>query len=86
MKKIVEEIKLLNVSQAIIVAALIISTTYVASSNLYRLENIFCGQKCAEERLEIMKNCSRYATRYNYRGKTTKMKNDIYRQCLKTEN
>jgi len=86
MKKIVEKIKLLNVNQAIIVAALIISTTYVASNNLYRLENIFCGQKCAEERLEIMKYCSRYAAGDNYRGKTTMMKNDIYRQCLKTEN
>jgi hypothetical protein len=86
MKKIVEKIKLLNVSQAIILAALIISTTYVVSNNLYRLENIFCGQKCAEERLEIMKNCSKYTLRNTYRNTTAKIKNDIYRQCLKTRN
>jgi len=86
MKKIVEKIKLLNVSQAIILAALIISTAYVASNNFYRLENIFCGQKCAEERLEIMKNCSEYTFEYSFRNTTAKIKNDIYRQCLKTRN
>jgi hypothetical protein len=86
MKKIVEKIKLLNVNQAIIVAALIISTTYVVSNNLYRLENIFCGQKCAEERLEIMKNCSLNTIRFPYKNTTAKIKNDLYQQCLKTEN
>jgi hypothetical protein len=86
MKKIVEKIKLLNVSQAIIVAALIVSTTYVVSNNLYRLENIFCGQKCAEERLEIIQYCSEYTTEYTYRNTTAKIKNDLYQQCLKTEN
>jgi hypothetical protein len=86
MKKIVEKIKLLNVNQAIIVAALIISTTYVVSNNLYRLENIFCGQKCAEERFKKMKNCSKYTARYTYRNTTAKMKNDLYQQCLKTGN
>ena len=42
--EILKMIKSLNTSQAIIVAAVIISITYVVSNNFYKVTDIFCGE------------------------------------------
>tara|TARA_B110000503_G_scaffold79107_1_gene121511 strand:- start:258 stop:518 length:261 start_codon:yes stop_codon:yes gene_type:complete len=82
MKKLLEIIKSLNTSQAIVIAAVIISITYVVSNNFYKVTDIFCGEDCKDEKLSLSKNCTRIVSR-NSRGSTTAIiKNDMYKKCL----
>ena len=82
MKKILEIIKSLNTSQAIIIAAIIISITYVVSNNFYKVTDIFCGEDCKDEKVSLSKSCTRIVSRASRGSTTAVMKNDMYKKCL----
>ena len=82
MKKILEIIKSLNTSQAIIIAAVIISITYVVSNNFYKVTDIFCGEDCKDEKLRLSKDCTRIVSRGSRDDTTAIIKNDMYKKCL----
>ena len=82
MKKLLEIIKSLNTSQAIIIAAIIISITYVVSNNFYKVTDIFCGEDCKDEKLSLSKSCTRIVSRGSRDDTTAIIKNDMYKKCL----
>jgi hypothetical protein len=86
MKKILEKIKLLNTSQAIIIAAIIISITIIISKNTYKISNLFCGEECKLQELKKAKDCSKVTARRAWREQPAYIKNDIYKKCLATKN
>ena len=83
--EILKMIKSLNTSQAIIVAAVIISITYVVSNNFYKVTDIFCGEDCKKQELEKAKNCAKFTSRLTYDADPAYIKTDIYKKCLATE-
>jgi hypothetical protein len=85
-KNILEKIKLLNTSQAIIIAAIIISTTFIISKNTYKISNLFCGEECKLQELKKAKDCSKVTARRAWREQPAYIKNDIYKKCLATKN
>jgi len=86
MKKLFEKIKLLNTSQSIIIAAIILSTTYLISKNAYKISNLFCDEECKLQELEKARSCSRVTARRAWREQPAYIKNDIYKKCLATKN
>ena len=85
MKKLFEKIKLLNTSQSIIIAAIILSTTYLISKNAYKISNLFCDEECKLQELEKAKNCAKFTSRRTYDADPAYIKTDIYKKCLATE-
>ena len=85
MKKILEIIKSLNTSQAIIIATVIISITYVISNNLYKVTDIFCGEDCKKHELEKAKNCVKFTSWRTYDADPDYIKTDLYKKCLATK-
>jgi hypothetical protein len=78
-------IKSLNTSQAIIIAAIIISITYVVSNTFYKVTDIFCGEDCKKHELEKAKNCAKFTSRRTYDADPAYIKTDIYKKCLATK-
>lgn len=85
MKKLVEMIKSLNTSQAIIIAAVVISIAYVVSNNFYKVTDIFCGEECKKHELEKAKYCAKFTSRRTYDADPAYIKTDIYKKCLATK-
>jgi hypothetical protein len=85
-KNILEKIKLLNTSQAIIISAIILSATYLISKNSYKISNLFCGEECKLQELKKARDCSRITARRTWREQPAYIKNDIYKKCLATKN
>ena len=84
MKKLLDKIKSLNTSQAIIVAALIISISYMVSNNFYQISEVFCGKDCSEKKLNLSKTCAKQADRRTPNNTPAKIVVDYYKKCLKT--
>ena len=85
MKKLFEKIKLLNTSQSIIIAAIILSATYLISKNAYKISNLFCGKECKLQELKKARDCSRVTAKRAWREQPAYIKNDIYKKCLATK-
>ena len=83
MKKLLDKIKSLNTSQAIIVAAVIVSISYIVSNNFYRISEVFCGKDCREKKLDLSKTCARQAYKRTHNS-PAKIVVDYYKKCLKT--
>ena len=81
MKKLLKKIKSLNTSQAIVLGAVIIALAYLISNNASNVSNIFCGEKCENEKISNARSCAKFARRYA-RETSAKIKNDVYEKCL----
>lgn len=85
MKNIFYKIKLLNTSQAIIIAAILISLTLIILDNSKNIVNIFCGEDCRQTKLKNSQSCSRLVAKRTRPDITAKIKNDMYIKCLSTK-
>ena len=82
MKKLLNKIKSLNTSQAIVLGAVIIALAYLISSSGPNISNIFCGENCRAEKLSKAERCA-FLVRLRSKKTSAKIKNDVYEKCLR---